>query len=202
AAAAATRETAAATAAPRAAAAATAAPRAAAATTAAPEDRRVRAPAAAVGGDGTLRGSQGAEDRHAEDAEEQREQEDGGGIGRAPWRGATRRRRSRTTADAREHGVHRGVETGGVALLTEARCDDVADDRRGDGVGDHRLETVADLDPQLPLLQKDDEEDAVAEALAADLPPLFEPDGDVLDAVALERGKDRHEHLDAAPALT
>src|SRR5258706_547609 len=79
----------------------------------------------------------------------------------------------RTTADAREHGVHRGVETGGVALLPEARGDDVADDRGGDGVGDHGLETVADLDPQLPLLQEDDEEDAVAEALAADLPPLF-----------------------------
>src|SRR5207302_2855031 len=127
-------------------------------------------------GDGTLlRGSQGAEDRHAEDAEEQREQEDGGGIGRAPWREAARRRRSRTTADAREHGVHRGVETGGVALLTEARCDDVADDRRGDGVGDHRLETVADLDPPLPLLPEDHEAAAAAEAPAAAPPPRSAP---------------------------
>src|SRR5207247_8008498 len=79
--------------------------------------------------------------------------------------------------------------------------DDVANHRGGDRIRDHRLEPVADLDAKLPLLQKREQDDAVVDALAADLPALGEPDRDVLEALAFERGKDRDDHLRARRAL-
>src|SRR5206468_1246825 len=81
--------------------------------------------------------------------------------GDEPRRGTTSARlRRRPAADSREHRVHRGVEAGGVVLLAEARRDGVTDDRGRHDVGDHRLEAVADLDPQLALLQNEGEDDA------------------------------------------
>src|SRR5947209_5397018 len=177
-----------------------AAPRAAT-TTAAPDDRRLRAPAAAVDGVAAPLGvPDRRQHRHGEDAEDQAQERDRRGA--EPRRGtASGGLRRRPAADPREHRVHRGVEAGGVALLAEARRDRVADDRGRHDVGDHRLEAVADLDPQLALLQEDDEHDAVVDALAADLPLFGEADGDVFQALALERGEDRDDHLRAGGAL-
>src|SRR5207247_3762555 len=64
-----------------------------------------------------------------------------------------------------------------------------------------RLETVADLEAQLPVLGEDHEEHAVVEPLLAEPPLLEEPVGDVLEALALERAEDRDRHLGTRGAL-
>src|SRR2546428_5538 len=97
--------------------------------------------------------------------------------------------------------VRRGLEPGGVAPLLETRRDDLADDLAGGGIGHDRLETVADLEAQLPVLSEDHEEHAIVEPLLAEPPLLEEPVGDVLEALALERAEDRDRHLGTRGAL-
>jgi hypothetical protein len=71
----------------------------------------------------------------------------------------------------------------------------------GDSVGEAAFEAVADLDPELPVLDDDDEDHTVVEALPADPPLLGQADADVLEVLALERAEDRHRDLVADPAV-
>src|SRR5256885_932729 len=71
------------------------------------------------------------------------------------------RRRRPARRDPGVDRVRRGLEPLGVAPLLETRRDDLADDLAGGGIGHDRLETVADLEAQLPVLSEDHEEDAV-----------------------------------------
>ena len=63
------------------------------------------------------------------------------------------------------------------------------------------LEPVADLDAHLPVVEEDQEDDAVVEALRADPPGLGEPDREVLEALAVERAEDGDDHLIATAPL-
>ena len=79
------------------------------------------------------------------------------------------------------------------ATFAEARGDDVAKNRGGDGVGEAALEPVTDLDAHLPLLQEDDEDlvalledvgadlDAAAHLALDGIAPAVHDGGDVLD---------------------
>src|SRR3989449_9137778 len=111
------------------------------------------------------------------------------------------RRRRPARRDPGVDRVRRGLEPGGVAPLLEPRRDDLGDDRAGGGIGHERLETVADLEAQLPVLSENHEEHAVVEPLLAEPPLLEEPVGDVLEALALERAEDRDRHLGTRGAL-
>src|SRR2546422_464654 len=111
------------------------------------------------------------------------------------------RRRRPARRDPGVDRVRRGLEPRGVAPLLETRRDDLADDLAGGGIGHDRLETVADLEAQLPVLSEDHEEHAVVEPLLAEPPLLEEPVGDVLEALALERAEDRDRHLGTRGAL-
>src|SRR5262245_2886792 len=107
----------------------------------------------------------------------------------------------RARLDALEHGDRRRLEPGRVLPLAEAGHDHVADDLRGLGVGQRALEPVADLDPQLSVLDEDDEEDAVVELLLAQAPLLEEAVRDVLEVLAVERFEAGDRHLGAGGAL-
>src|SRR5439155_19309088 len=75
-------------------------------------------------------------------------------------------------------------------------------DLAGDRVGDDGLEAVAHLDPELPVLHEQNQEQPVVEALLAEPPLLEELVGDVLEALALERRENRDRHLGARASLT
>ena len=75
----------------------------------------------------------------------------------------------------------------------EARQDPVLDDDLRQRVGEDRLEPVADLDADLALVGRDDEEDAVIELGGADAPMAAELIAEILDRIALQGGQ-RHDH--------
>ena len=63
----------------------------------------------------------------------------------------------------------------------------IADDLPRLRVGHHRLEPAADLDPDLALVRRHDEQDAVVFVFLADPPFARETDAVILDLVAVER---------------
>src|SRR6516162_5279103 len=71
----------------------------------------------------------------------------------------------------------------------KARDDRVLDDELGDGVGEHALETVADLDAHLALAWRHDQQHAVVLALLSDSPAATELDAEILDRGALQRSQ-------------
>src|SRR5881296_1243962 len=178
---------------------------------AAPKDRTRRVPPAAAPGGVAATLTRGLEgdpaDRERREPEEEERVEIGGlfalalptpsALDPTPW--LTRRRPARR--DSRVDCVRRGLEPGGVAPVSEARRDDLADDLAGGCVGHDRLEPVTDLEAQLPILDEDHEEHAVVEPLLAESPLVEAPVGDILDALALERAEDRDRHLRARGAL-
>ena len=84
----------------------------------------------------------------------------------------------------------------------DARGEDVVDDPVGVDVRDLVLEAVADLDADLAVLGENEEDQAVVEALAADLPRFEGPDRPVLEhGVLAERPADPDEELVARLAL-
>src|SRR5439155_14084765 len=64
-----------------------------------------------------------------------------------------------------------------------------------------RLETVADLDADLPLLRKDEEDQAVVVLLVANFPSLRAVDREIFERFILERGEDVDDELRAARLL-
>ena len=62
------------------------------------------------------------------------------------------------------------------------------DHAESDHVGDHGLESVADLDPHLAILGHDEDRQAVIQALAAHFPFGKGVDGPVVDGVIARRG--------------
>ncbi len=60
-----------------------------------------------------------------------------------------------------------------VLALTELRQDRLADRLAGEAVGDESFEAVADLDPDLAVLDGDDDQESVVLAALADAPALF-----------------------------
>ena len=79
-----------------------------------------------------------------------------------------------------------GLDAGPEVPGAEVGPDDVVQDLPRAGVGEARLEAVAHLDAHAALLAGHDEEDAVVDALPAELPGLEDAHRVVLDRVALE----------------
>ena len=72
----------------------------------------------------------------------------------------------------------------------ETRLDDVPANVVGLEIGERALDALADLDPILPFVRRDDDEDAVVAPGVAELPGLEGLVGDVVDRLALERSDD------------
>ena len=75
------------------------------------------------------------------------------------------------------------------------------DDALGGDVGERALEAVADLDAQMAVVLGDDQQRAVVDLLAADLPGFRDPDRKLLDALGLRRRHDQHRDLAALARL-
>src|SRR5207253_1295464 len=105
--------------------------------------------------------------------------------------------RCRLAFETTVHRVDRRGQSRRVLAFAKSRRDHVANDLTRDDVGNGPFEPVADLEPELPVLREDDQDDAVAQLLLPDAPFLRELDRHVLEAFALERGKDRDRHLRA-----
>ncbi len=90
--------------------------------------------------------------------------------------------------------------TGEIAALEFWR-DVFVDDALGGGVGERAFEAVADLDPQAAIVLGDDEQRAVVDLLAADLPGFRDPQRELLDRLAVGRRHDQHRDLAALSRL-
>src|SRR5690606_25428726 len=84
--------------------------------------------------------------------------------------------------ERRRGGVEAGVELAGA----EGRDDDVADDPPGEGVGHRPLGAVAGGDEHLPVLDADEDDDAVVEPRLPDAPRLPDLGGDLPRVAALQ----------------
>ena len=78
--------------------------------------------------------------------------------------------------------VHAVLDAAGVVAGAEARQDRGLDDDLRQRVGQDRLEAAADLDAHLPLVGRDDEQDAIVLLLGADAPMAPELIAEILDA--------------------
>ena len=84
--------------------------------------------------------------------------------------------------------AHAILDAAGKVALAEARQDRVLDDDLGQSIGEDALETAADLDPDLALVGRDDQDHAIVQLLGADAPMAAELIAEILDGVALQRG--------------
>ena len=75
------------------------------------------------------------------------------------------------------------------------RRDVLANHSRRERVGDGRLESVADLDPELSLLHEHEENQPVVVFFVADLPLLGAADGEVFERFRVERRKNVDDKL-------
>src|SRR6188508_445906 len=103
---------------------------------------------------------------------------------------AARRRRQRFPVDDAHHPVHGGGDPAVEIAAPELRYDILVDDAVGDRVGQCAFEPVADFDPDLAVLQGDEEQRAVIDALPAELPGLRHAKRVLLDCLRFGRGND------------
>src|SRR4051812_3216637 len=83
--------------------------------------------------------------------------------------------------------VAAGADALAEASGFEGGNDLLADHFPGERVGDALFETVTHLDPHLPLRRRDEEEDSVVHALAADAPETAEAITVILDPLPFQR---------------
>ena len=124
------------------------------------------------------------------DAHPEEEEDDLQRFGIPETAGAPLARSLTASASPKQHVLdvaHAGADAGREVAAAELGQDRVLDDELRQGVGHHRLEPAADLDPDLVLVGRDDEQDAVVLALLADAPRAAELVAEVLDRVALQR---------------
>src|SRR5207302_511405 len=112
----------------------------------------------------------------------------------APGCRARARRRQGLAVDQAHHRLHAGVDATVEIAVAKARRDDVAHDALGGGVIEHALQTVAHLDAQRPIVLRDDEQGAVVDLLATELPALDHAQRVLLDR--LGRRARHHQHRD------
>ncbi len=84
--------------------------------------------------------------------------------------------------------------SGHVARL-ELGDDELLDDDRRQPVGENAFEAITDLDPQLALIRRDDQQRAGVLLLVADPPGAAQAVAIVGDFVAFEAGQGRHHQL-------
>src|SRR6185312_11651804 len=99
--------------------------------------------------------------------------------------------------DDPDHPVGPGRDATSEIARLELRCDVLVDDALGGGIGQGTFEAIADLDAQAAVVLGDDEQRAVVNLLAADLPGLRDPERVLLDGLAVGRRYDQHRDLAA-----
>ena len=103
--------------------------------------------------------------------------------------------------DDPQHAIDAGGDSAGEVAATELRDDVFLDDPVRGRVGQCALEAVTHLDPHPPILQCDQQDRAVIDAAATDLPGLGDADRVLLDFLGLRRRDDQHGDLAALRAL-
>src|SRR5207302_4415320 len=115
----------------------------------------------------------------------------------APGCRARARRRQKLALYDAHHRVHAGVDAAVEIAVAKARRDDVAHDALGGGVVEHALQTVAHLDAQRPIVLRDDEQGAVVDLLATQLPALDDAQRVLLDRLGRRARHYQHRDLSA-----
>ena len=141
------------------------------------------------------------EDRAADQGQDEQEREQ-----RAQPRDILRGRAAhgrgqRLAVDHPHHAIRGRRDTAVEIAAAELWHDVLVDDAVGDGVGQRTLEAVADLDPDLSVLQRDQQQRAIVDALASELPGLRDAQRVLLDRLRLGRGDDQHRDLAALRLL-
>ena len=111
------------------------------------------------------------------------------------------RRRQLLAVDHPDHAVDAGGNAAGKIAGLEFRRDVLVDDALGGGVGERALEPVADLDAKVTIVLGNDQQRAVVDLLAPDLPGFGDPDRELLDGFLIGGRHDQHRDLAALPRL-
>ena len=101
----------------------------------------------------------------------------------------------------RDDRVSGRVQPAGIVAGPKVRRDVLFDDAPRERIRDRRLQPVTDFDPNLSLLDEDEEDQAVVVLLVADLPALGAADREVFEHFPTERGKDVDDELRAGGLL-
>src|SRR3954462_146172 len=96
-------------------------------------------------------------------------------------------RRQLLTFDGPNDAVDPGGNPAGEITVPESRCDDLVDDALGGDVGERAFEAVTDLDAEMTVVLGNDQQNAVVDLLAADLPGFGNPKRELLDGLAIRR---------------
>ena len=112
-----------------------------------------------------------------------------------------RRRRQRFTVDDTCHFVHTCADATVVIAVLEPGGDDFIDDTLAGDVSERTFESIADLDPHSPIVPGNEQERAVVDALAPQLPSLGDPNRVLLDRLGLGGRHDQNGNLAALARL-
>ena len=102
------------------------------------------------------------------------------------------RLRQRLAVDDGDHLIDAGLDAAVVVARLEMRCDRLIDDAFRDRVGQRALQTVADLDARAPVVFRDQQDGAVVDPLAPELPLLRDANAVLLDVLRLSGRHDQH----------
>jgi len=97
--------------------------------------------------------------------------------------------------DHANHAIDAGGDPAGEIALLEARRDVLGDDPVRDRVGDHALQTAADFDAQLAVVFRDEEQRAVVDPLAPELPLVDDANRVLLDRLRARARDDQDRDL-------
>ncbi len=118
-----------------------------------------------------------------------------------PARRLLGRRRQRLALDRLQDGIHAVVDASREIARAEPRRDALGDDPLRERVGEDALHAAPRLDAHAALLLRDDEEDAVVDARAAELPLVGDARGEFLDGLRADGRHEEHGHLRALRLL-
>jgi hypothetical protein len=110
-------------------------------------------------------------------------------------------RRQRLAVDRAQHGVDSRLDPAREVARPEPGYDPLVDDAVGERVGERAFQPVADLDPQRAIILRDEQQGAVVDPLAPELPRAGHADPVLLDRLRLRRGHDEHRDLRALALL-
>ena len=144
-------------------------------------------------GDGSQRSTYPPQHGHQEEEDEHKRHE----VFHTGCRGAVRRLGRNLEFTAHDFGD--GIHTVQNALVESARAelghDPIPNDSPGRKIRQAALQAVAHLDPDLAVVARDHQDDAVVEPFATDLPAFGHPDRKIFDGIPIQGGYGEHRHL-------
>ncbi len=111
------------------------------------------------------------------------------------------RLRQALTASDLQDCIDSCFDAAGIVISTKMGNDDFADDPACECVGKSPLKTVADFDPELAVVSRNQEDYAVVESFFSDLPAPGDLDAEALEVLSLEAGNRQHRDLMAGFVL-